>query len=348
MARTPKKTSRLWRLFDIVQLLLVKPRLRAELQRALEASGHDVSATTLSEDLAELADAGWVETPGSGSRERVYRLNPKSVPLLLPAEDALFLRQALQIAGPAANVLTKRLKEVLGRVPKSVVKHRKARVWRPHDPRLTKETDPAILICLMEPLAKRYQFSFLYASKVRGERLWYKAVAARFTNVDGPLCILAYVPDDPTRDPEGLKPVKRRGDAVVREFRVDFIADVRVISPSLPVAMEWDKLETCRFLYLVTEAFLKRWQPPEGHVVLDPASVGGLVCPPACKVFLGESVSAFRAVRWLVEKGGQVWVPDLPAGSFPRAPETGRVREDLLRHLADISARYGTVVPENS
>jgi hypothetical protein len=348
VARTPKKTSRLWRLFDIVQLLLVKPRLRAELQRALEVSGHDVSATTLSEDLSELANLGWVETPGSGSRARAYRLKSQAVPLFLPAEDALFLRQALEIAGPAAIVLKKRLKEVLGRVPKPISKHRKASVWRPHDPRPPAETDPAILIRLMEPLARRYQFSFLYASKVRGERLWYKAVAARFINVDGPLCVLAYVPDEPTRDLEGLNREKRRGSAVVREFRVDFIKDVQVISPSLPVAMEWDKLETCRFLYLVTETFLKRWQPPEGHVVLDPASVGGLDCPPGCKVFLGESVSAFRAVRWLVEKGGQVWVPDLPAGSFPRAPETGRVREDLLRHLADITARYGTGMPENS
>lgn len=344
MARASKKTSRLWRLFAIVRLLLLKPHFKAELQKALEDADFAISPNTLHEDLAELADMGWLEAPGSGSR-KPYVLKLDAVPLFLPAEDALFLRQALEIAGPAATVLKKRLKEVLGRVPKPGRKPLKAQVWRPHDPRQPKEMDPDILIRLMEPLAKGYQFKFLYASKVRGERLWYKAVAARFVHVDGPLCVLAFVPDEPTRDVEGLRPVKRRGSAVVREFRVDYIRDLMPLGSSFPVAMEMDKLETCRFLYLVTDDFLKRWQPPEGHAEVDPAEVGGLACPPDCKVFLGETLSAFRAVRWLVEKGGHVWVPELPAGSFPRAPETSRVREDLMKHVLDITARYGAVLP---
>ncbi|MEB3238209.1 MAG: hypothetical protein VKO64_11375 [Candidatus Sericytochromatia bacterium] len=330
--------SRFWRLFTIVQLLLVKPRWFRDLLADLEGEGYPVAESTLGEDLAELARMGWLTPPGRGSG-KPYALCLEHVPLFLPAQDSLFLRQAVELAGPPAAILSERLKAVLKRVPTPVRKRNKALVWRPHDPRPDKSR-PDILLSLLGPMGEGHQFRFRYASPTRREDpVWYRATAARFVNVDGALCIVACVPDLPTRDAEGCVPVERRGSPIQREFRLDRIQEVREIGGRPAPSMRMEDLEPCRFLYLVSESFLRIWAPPQNHRLLDPADVGGLVCPAGWKVYLGESVSAFRAARWLVEKGDGVFVPDLPAPYEP-AGQTGEVRQVLAEHARKIAALY--------
>lgn len=330
--------NRFWRLFTIVQLLLVKPRWFKDLLADLAGEGYAVAESTLAEDLSELAGMGWLTKPGKGTR-KPYALCLEQVPLFLPSEDSLFLRQAVELAGPPAAILSERLKAVLKRVPTPVRKRNKALVWRPHDP-LPDRSRPAILLSLLVPMGEGLQFRFRYASPTRREQpVWYKATAARFVNVDGALCIVACVPDQPTRDPEGLEPVARRGAPTQREFRIDRILEVREIGGKPAPSMRMLDLKPCRFLYLVSGDFLRFWAPPQNHRELNPADVGGLDCPAGWKVFVGESVSAFRAARWLVEKGDGVFVPDLPAPYEP-AGQTGEVRQALAEHARRIAALY--------
>lgn len=339
----PLATRRMGRWLAMVSILLAKPLPRAQLKRELEKVGFPIGDSALADDLQHLEQAGWLERPGSGGRSP-YRLRMDAIPLFMTMAEARGVKQVIEMAGPTSEVLQQPLRALLERVPSRVRSRlRVAEVWHPHAPRHVRATDPRVLETLTTLLAARYCFRFEYRSPTRGERsVWYKVVAARLTNVDGALCVLAYVPEPPTSDPEGLKPAPRRGGDTRREFRVDRIRSVRPIEGQPD--MDMTSLAPCRWVYLVDEAFLKLWQPPEGHVELGPQDLPGFAWPPGARAFLGESLSPFRAIRWLVEKGEGVWVPDLPGGSHPAAEETVRIRLGLGSHLRLLARRYGLLV----
>ena len=334
----PLDKGRALRLFRIVEMLLVRDMHRQDIMEELARIGLVPGDSTLNEDLGDLAKAGWVQNPGSGSKDP-YRILP-NLPLYLTPEEAMVIRQARELASPTSSSLTQRFDDILARLPmtvRSVVERRAvAEVWQPFAPYNSDRIDEEILKQVTTHLARGFQFRVLHQKDPSKDPLWYTIRGGRLVSVDGALALFAFVPDSAARAGDGSPWVT---SSKTLELRLDRV--LKVASDEVPLSLERSEPPPFRWLYAVTDKVKGPWQPPRGHV---PIPVGGIPgdwpMPEGWRLHCGEAPSSFRAVRWLVEKGDFVYVPRLE-GSDPLAVATNQVHEDyraFLRSLTDICA----------